>query len=72
MFLPVFNGQNYSYSYETETGNCLLHDNAYTSHIFLQGKDARIFRGELERIDNLPDPENKTGLLIENTIKFYL
>jgi hypothetical protein len=36
------------------------------------GTYARIFRKEIERIDNLPDPEYKTGLLTENAIKFYL
>jgi hypothetical protein len=72
MLLLVFSGQKYSYSYEPETGNYLLHDNKYTSHIYLQGKDARIFRKTIERIDELPDPEYKTGLLTENAIKFYL
>jgi hypothetical protein len=72
MLLPVFSGQKYSYSYEPETGNYFLHDNTYTFHVYLQGKDARIFRKELERIDELPDPEYKTGLLTENTIKLYL
>jgi len=72
MMLPVFSGLNYSYSYEVETGHYLLHDNEYKSHVYLQGDDARIFRKEIERIDNLSDPENKTGLLTENTISFYL
>jgi hypothetical protein len=72
MLLPVFIGQKYSYSYKPETGHYLLHDNKYTSHIYLQGEDARIFRKKIERIDNLPDPENKTGLLTENAISMYL
>jgi len=72
MMLPVFSGMNYSYSYEVETGHYLLHDNEYKSHTYLQGDDARIFRKEIERIDNLPDSENKTGLLTENTISLYL
>jgi hypothetical protein len=72
MLLPVFNGQKYSYSCEPETGNYFLHDNKYISHIYLQGDDARIFRKEIERIDNLPDPEYKTGLLTENAISAYL
>jgi hypothetical protein len=72
MLLSVFSGQKYSYSYEPETGNYFLHDNKYQSHVYLQGKDARIFRKTIERIDDLPDPEYKTGLLTENAIKFYL
>ena len=72
MLLPVFIGQKYSYSYEPETGHYFLHDNEYKSHVYLQGDDARIFGKEIERIDELPDPENKTGLLTENAIKFYL
>jgi hypothetical protein len=72
MLLPVFSGQKYSYSYETETGHYLLLDNEYKSHAYLQGDDARIFREEIERIDELPEPEYKTGLLLENAISIYL
>jgi hypothetical protein len=72
MLLPVFIGQKYSYAYEPETGNYLLHDNAYKSHVYLQGDDARIFRKKIERIDNLPEGEYKTGLLTENAISVYL
>jgi hypothetical protein len=72
MLLPVFLGQKYSYSYEPETGHYLLHDNEYKSQTYLQGDDARIFRDEIELIDNLPDPEYKTGLLTENAISNYL
>ena len=72
MVLPVFSGQKYSYCYEPETGHYLLHDNEYKSHVYLQGDDSRIFRKEIEGIDNLPDPEYKTGLLTENAIGFYL
>jgi hypothetical protein len=72
MLLPVFLGQKYSYSYEPETGHYLLHDNEYKSHAYLQGEDARIFRQEIDRIDKLPEPEYKTGLLTENAISIYL
>ena len=72
MMLSVFSGLKYSYSYEVETGHYLLHDNEYKSHIYLQGDDARIFRAQIEHIDSLKDPENKTGLLTENTISVYL
>jgi hypothetical protein len=72
MLITVFIGQNYSYSYEPETGNYLLHDNKHASHAYLQGKDARIFRKQLDRINKLPDQENKAGALTENTISIYL
>jgi hypothetical protein len=72
MLLPVFIGQKYSYSYEPETGHYFLHDNEYKSHVYLQGDDAKIFSREIERIDNLPEGEYKTGLLTENAIKFYM
>jgi len=71
MMLSVFSGLQYSFSYEVETGHYLLHDNEYTSHVYLQGDDARIFREQIEFIDNLKDPENKTGQLLENTISIY-
>jgi len=72
MMLSVFSGLKYSYSYEVETGHYLLHDNEYKSHIYLQGDDARIFREQIKHIDTMQDPENKTGLLTENTISIYL
>jgi hypothetical protein len=72
MLLPIFTGQKYSYSYEPETGHYLLYDNQYKSQAYLQGDDARIFRQEIENIDELPDPEYKTGLLMENAISVYL
>ncbi len=72
MMLPIFCGNNYGYLYEAETSHILLHDNEFKSHAYLQGDDAKIFQSEIERIDRLPDPENKTGLLIENLISFYL
>jgi hypothetical protein len=72
MLLPVFHGQKYSYSYETETGHYLLYDNEYKFHTYLQGDDARIFQEEIEHLDNLPEPEYKTGLLTENAISIYL
>jgi hypothetical protein len=72
MLLPVFIGQKYGYSYEPETGHYLLHNKDYKAHVYLQGDDARMFREQLEHIDTLKDPENKTGLLTENTISIFL
>jgi hypothetical protein len=72
MFLPVYQGHKYSYSYEVGTGNYLLFSNDYKSHFYLQGEDARIFREEIERIDSLPPPQSSDGRLTEDTISFYL
>jgi len=72
MFLSVYQGQKFSYSYEVETGNYMLFSNDYKSHIYLQGDDARIFREEIERIDNLPPPQSNDGKLTEDAISVYL
>jgi hypothetical protein len=72
MLLPVFLGQKYRYSYKPETGHYLLYDNDYKSHAYLHDDDARIFKKEIERIDELPEPEYKTGLLTENATSVYL
>jgi len=72
MFLSVYQGQKFSYSYEVETGNYMLFSNDYKSHIYLQGDDARIFREEIERIDNLPPPQSNDGRLTEDAISVYL
>ena len=72
MYLPVYSGQNYSYSYETNTGDYFLHANNYKVHRFLKGRDARLFSKEIERLDNLPPPDCNSGLLTENLIKQFL
>ncbi len=72
MFLSIYQGQKFSYSYEVETGNYMLFSNDYKTHIYLQGDDARIFREEIERIDNLPSPLGDDGKLTEDAISVYL
>ena len=72
MLPPVFQGQNYSYSLDTRTGEFFLYQNDHKAHVFLKGKDARIFRGQIEHMDNLPEPEFKTGLMTENLIKIFV
>ena len=72
MFLPVYHGQKYSYSYEAGTGHYLLFRNDYKAHAYLQGDDARIFRMEIEIIDNSPPPQCNDGKLTENIISIYL
>jgi len=72
MFLSVYQGQKFSYSYEVGTGNYMLFSNDYKSHIYLQGDDARIFREEIERIDSLPPPQSNDGRLTEDAISVYL
>jgi hypothetical protein len=72
MLLPVYSGQNYSYSYQEDTGDYFLHSNNYQSHAFLKGKDALLFAKQLERLDNLPPPDCNSGLLTEKLIKQFL
>ena len=72
MLLSVYSGQEYSYSYEPDTGDYFLHTNDYKIHTFLKGKDARIFSKQLERLDNLPPPDCNSGLLTEKLIKLFL
>ena len=72
MFIPVYQGQKYSYSYEVGTGHYLLFRNDYKAHIYLQGDDARIFREEIEHIDSLPAPQSNDGRLTESVIGIYL
>jgi len=72
MFLPVYQGHKFSYSYEAGTGNYPLFSNDYKSHFYLQGEDARIFREEIERIDSLPPPQCNDGKMIEDIISVYL
>jgi len=72
MFLHVYQGLKFSYSYEAETGNYMLFSNDYKSHIYLQGDDARIFREETERIDSLLPPQRSDGRLTEDAISVYL
>ena len=72
MLLPVFTGQNYSYSLDTRTGEFFLYENNHKAHTFLKGKDARIFRRQIEHLDTLPEPQFKTGLMTENLIKILV
>ena len=72
MLLPVFSGQNYSYSYEPETGDYFLFKNDFKTHKFLKGKDARLFSKQIDRFDILPEPQYKTGLMTENLIKLLV
>ena len=72
MFLPVYQGQKYSYSYEVGTGHYLLFRNDYKAHVYLQGNDAKTFSKQIEQIDNLPPPQCNDGRLTENAISNYL
>ena len=72
MLLPIYSGQCYSYSYEPATDEYFLYKNDYKSHRFLKGKDARIFRKQIERQDNLPPPDCNSGLLTEKIIQLFL
>jgi hypothetical protein len=71
MLLPVFTGQNYSYSLDTKLGEYCLFENNHKSHAFLKGKDADILRKQMDYFDSLPEPKYKTGLMTEDLIKFF-
>ena len=72
MFIPIYQGQIYSFSYEVETGHYLLFSNDYKAHTYLQGDDSRIFREQIEHIDSLPKLQCNIEKLTENTISIYL
>jgi len=72
MFLHIYQGQKFSYSYEVETGHYLLFSNDYKAHAYLQGDDARIFGKQMDRIDNLPPPQCNDGRITEDIISIYL
>jgi hypothetical protein len=72
MLIPVYSGQKYSYSYEPGTGEYFLHDNDYKLRKLLKGRDAWIFRKEIDRLDNLPPPDCNSGLLTEKLIQQFL
>ena len=64
MFNPIFQGKQFSYSYEAETKDYLLFENNHKNHTFLKGKDARLFKKQIENYETLPE--------IENLIKLFL
>jgi hypothetical protein len=70
--LPVFTGQNYSYSLEPSTGDYFLFENNHKAHIILKDRDARIFRKQIEHIDSLPPPKCNDGRLTENLIRILV
>jgi hypothetical protein len=73
MWLSVYQGRKYSYSYECGTGNYLLYDNEYRRAACLRGGNAAYFSGEVDRINLLPENNPvKPALLIENMIRDYL
>ena len=72
MFLSVYNGQCFSYSYETETGDFFLHSNDYKIHKFLKGDAARLFELKLDYLDCLPPPISNSGIETEKLIKLFL
>jgi hypothetical protein len=72
MMIPVYTGRCFSYSFRSETGEYFLHSNDYISYIFLKGKDARLFKKQIEMQDNLPPPDCNSGLLTEKLIEFFL
>jgi len=50
MFLQIFKGKEYSYSYEKETDQYLLFVNNCSVHVVVKGDDAFMFREHLNLI----------------------
>ena len=69
MFHRVFQGSDFSYLYDNETDNYLLHWRKYEINITLKDEDAHIFQQQLELIKSEPDKDKKGR--IERTIGIY-
>ena len=72
MLLNQYNGKRYSFSYEAETGNYILIKNNYKSHKILTGKDASLFRKQIEYLSSLPSTQSKDSKLTEHIISIFL
>ena len=71
MLLNQYSGKRYSYSYEPDTGNYLLYKNNGMSHKILQGKDASLFRKQIEYLSTLPSAQCKDSKLTEHIISIF-
>ena len=69
MFHRVFEGSDFSYSYDNETEKYLLYWRKYEIDITLQGEDALLFQQHLELIKSEPEKDIKAR--IEKTIGIY-
>ena len=72
MYLNQYTGKSYSYFYEPDTGNYFLFKNNYMSHKVLKGKDASLFRKQIEYLNTLPSTHCKDSKITEHLIRIFL
>ena len=72
MFHRVFEGSDFSYSYDNETENYMLYWRKYEIDITLKGEDALLFHQHLELINSENDKNVKVKIEKAISIYFYM
>jgi hypothetical protein len=70
MFLPIFEGGRFSYSYEEKTESYLIVDKKCKFRVTIKNEKADIFRKTIEAIPG--NLNENIGTIIERAIHIYL